>query len=190
MEISEGNLTFHFPTECTAIKFDESQFYRKYFNALTYSKGVDIISVSPDAVTLIEIKDFSGHESENQNRLKTDYIHYANGQYEESLDIEVSLKTAMTIACLYGAFSESKKCNAANELIAYYDALKSEKIPNCNKAINIVLFMEGDFKIQSRPKKVIMTHLQHSINNKLKWLNCKVYVVDSSSYSKRLFQVN
>lgn len=189
MAITEGKLTFYFPKDCTAIKFDECQFYRKYFNALTYSKGVDIIALSSNAVTLIEIKDFRGYESKNQNRIKTDYINYTNNQYEESLDIEVSLKATMTIACLYGVFSESKKCNAANELMIYYNAFKSEKIPSCTQAINIVLFLEGQFKIQTRPKKAIMTALQSSIKKKLKWLNCNVVVVDSNTYPQRLFQV-
>lgn len=190
MEISEGSLTFHFSTDCTAIKFDECPFYRHYFNALLYSKGVDIIAVSPNAVTLIEIKDFRGHESENRHRVKTNYTNYENGQYDESLDIEASSKAAMTIACLYGAFSESEKCNAANELMAYYNAMKSEKIPSCNKKINIVLYLEGQFKIQSRPKKAIMKALKDSMKKKLKWLNCEVSVVDSSAYPQRLFQVS
>lgn len=56
MEINESNLTFSFADGTTVIKFDNTDFYRKVFNKLPGSKGVDIIADSNDMLQLIEIK--------------------------------------------------------------------------------------------------------------------------------------
>lgn len=48
MEINESNLTFSFADGTTVIKFDNTDFYRKVFNKLPGSKGVDIIAASND----------------------------------------------------------------------------------------------------------------------------------------------
>ncbi len=39
----ESRLKFGFSEECTVIKFDETSFYRKFFNKLPEAKGVDFI---------------------------------------------------------------------------------------------------------------------------------------------------
>ena len=44
MVLTEGELQFTFPGE-RAIKFDDTEFYRKRFNKLTGAKGVDFICV-------------------------------------------------------------------------------------------------------------------------------------------------
>ena len=37
--------------------------------------------------------------------------------------------------------------------------------------------------------KMIMQKLQDSINKKLRWINCRVSVVDSDTYDPRIFQI-
>ena len=41
----ESGLKFQFPENDTVIKFDDTKFYRDYFNKLPKAKGVDFISV-------------------------------------------------------------------------------------------------------------------------------------------------
>ena len=55
--------------------------------------------------------------------------------------------------------------------------------------VMIELFLEGDFGTKTRTKKMIMQKLQDSINKKLRWINCRVSVVDSDTYDPRIFQI-
>lgn len=41
--IEESGLKFQFPKNDTVIKFDDTKFYRDYFNKLPEAKGVDFI---------------------------------------------------------------------------------------------------------------------------------------------------
>ena len=43
--MEESRLKFAFPEKCTVVKFDDTTFYRDYFNKLPEAKGVDFISV-------------------------------------------------------------------------------------------------------------------------------------------------
>lgn len=62
IEIGEGDLTFTFPEDCEAGKYDGWSFYRNRFRYVAGgSKGVDILCVSGDAAWLIEIKDYRQH---------------------------------------------------------------------------------------------------------------------------------
>ncbi len=38
------------------IKFDDTLFYRDYFNRFPGSKGIDFVSVSPNQIAFIEVK--------------------------------------------------------------------------------------------------------------------------------------
>lgn len=61
-EIEEGDLTFTFPDQCKAGKYDERSFYRNQFQSVAGgSKAVDLLCVSGDAAWLIEIKDYRRH---------------------------------------------------------------------------------------------------------------------------------
>ena len=42
--IEESRLKFAFPEKSTVVKFDDTKFYRDYFNKLPGAKGVDFIS--------------------------------------------------------------------------------------------------------------------------------------------------
>ncbi len=70
-EITEGKLTFHFPTEWQAISYDAPDgFYKTVVQCVPLDfKAVDILARSPlDTFTWIEIKDCVGNETENRPR--------------------------------------------------------------------------------------------------------------------------
>ena len=108
----------------------------------------------------------------------------------ESFDNEVAHKVAMTISCLLGAqtFGENRPFQQG-ELIPYAKALENEKVAQRNKTIFVILLLEGDFQSGTRTKKMNMDRIQLSIEKKLKWLNCKVSVVDAGTYRSDLFEV-
>lgn len=197
MEIRESNLTFSFDSEYTVIKFDEKPFYRESFNKMPYGKGVDIIADSDGTIHLLEIKNCLGHEAENRWRTSIN-----NGKLDsaprdldvekrDSFDIEVAKKVAMSILCLFGAWSKAQESEKALELEEYWKAIDNTKVQKNKKKIVVTLFLEGDFGSisQARKKKAIMKRIQESISQKLTWLNCKVSVVDSDTYNQRLFTV-
>lgn len=59
----ESGLKFLFPQNDTVVKFDDTKFYRDYFNKLPEAKGVDFISVDKDKIAFIEVKNCTGDES-------------------------------------------------------------------------------------------------------------------------------
>ena len=71
-KIDEGSLTFGFPANCRASKYDDWSFYRNQFQPIAKgSKAVDIVCVTADTCWLIEIKDYRQHR-----RTKTiDIVH-------------------------------------------------------------------------------------------------------------------
>ena len=48
----ESGLKFLFPQNDTVVKFDDTKFYRDYFNKLPEAKGVDFISVDKDKIAI------------------------------------------------------------------------------------------------------------------------------------------
>lgn len=60
--IQEGRLTFNFPNEALASKYDEWAHYRKQFNsAFGGTKAVDLLFVDDNTGWLIELKDYREH---------------------------------------------------------------------------------------------------------------------------------
>lgn len=191
----ESGLKFQFPENDTVIKFDDTKFYRDYFNKLPGAKGVDFISVSKDKIAFIEVKNCTGDEGNCRwriapNNQKRDTTHTSvNVEGRDSLDIEVAQKTAMTIAALVGAksFGDRKEC--LEELGEYIQFLSNDTFSDDSKKKFVILFLEGDFGGRTRTKKMIMQALQDSMNQKLRWINCRVSVVDSDTYDLKLFQI-
>ena len=112
-----------------------------------------------------------------------------NVEGRDSLDIEVAQKTAMTLAALVGAksFRNTKEC--LNELREYIQFLSEDSFSNDSKKKYVILFLEGDFGTRTRTKKMIMKELQDSMNKKLRWIDCRVSVVDSDTYDPRIFRI-
>lgn len=200
MVLTEGELRFTFPGE-KAIKFDETDFYRLQFNKLLGAKGVDFICDTDKFLLLLEVKDCSGDEANNRWRIATNdekvttTLTTVNTDGRESLDNEVAHKVALTISCLLGAQTYGDVYRPrfkAKELIPYAKALEGEKIVQRNKDIFVVLFLEGEFSSDTRPKSAIMKRIRDTLETKLDWLNCKVSVEDIDTYRKdehALFQV-
>ena len=144
MEIREGSLCFSFVEGVSAIKFDDGEFYRKFFNQLPGAKGVDILADSKTDLQFIEIKNCMGHERDNLWRLSTDNRSIQSAprdcdvENRESLDIEIAKKIAATIACLAGAWTKSEYTPKAEELMPFWKGFCDGKIVNEKKKINIV----------------------------------------------------
>ena len=137
MEIKEeSGLMFGFPEGSKVIKFDDTEFYRKSFNILPDSKGVDFIALEKNRISFIEVKNCTGDEGNcrwriSPNNQKKETSHTSlDIEGRDSLDIELPQKVEM-----------------------------------------------------------IMSELQRSMRSKLRWFNCKVSVVDSSTYDDRIFQL-
>ena len=185
----ESGLKFLFPQNDTVVKFDDTKFYRDYFNKLPEAKGVDFISVAK------EVKNCTGDERNCRwriapNNQKKDTTHtVVNVEGRDSLDIEVAQKTAMTVAALTGAksFGDTKEC--LEELKEYIQFLSSDRFSDDSKKKYVILFLEGDFGSRTRSKKMIMKELQDSMNKKLQWINCRVSVVDSDTYNPKIFRI-
>lgn len=199
MVIEESNLHFAFDEDVQAIKFDDTEFYRKYYNKMPNAKGVDILASSKDVMQLIEIKNCTGYETENMWRTSVNNSnikaapHNLDVNDRDSLDIEVAKKVASTIACLLGAWTKMERSDKAMKLAGFWKEICDVKIVKDKKYILVTLFLEGNFSAnapKSRSKRMIMKRLQESINDKLSWLNCKVAVVDSDTYNKRYFNIN
>ena len=61
-EIEEGTLTFSFPAQCEAGKYDAWSFYRNQFRSVAGgSKAVDILCLADSVAWLVEIKDYRIH---------------------------------------------------------------------------------------------------------------------------------
>lgn len=191
----ESGLKFLFPQNDTVVKFDDTKFYRDYFNKLPEAKGVDFISVDKDKIAFIEVKNCTGDESNcrwriapNNHKKNTTHT-VVNVEGRDSLDIEVAQKTAMTVAALTGAksFGDTKDC--LEELKEYIQFLSSDRFSDDSKKKYVILFLEGDFGSRTRSKKMIMKELQDSMNKKLQWINCRVSVVDSDTYNPKIFRI-
>jgi len=195
MVIEESRLKFAFSNDNKVIKFDDTSYYRKEFNSLPDSKGVDFISISDEHVAFIEVKNCSGDEGNCRwriypNNQKRDTSHTTvDVEGRDSLDIEVPQKVAMTLAALAGAESFVDNKSSLDEMKEILNDLFSGALSDVSKKKYVILFLEGDFGCHTRNKKMVMSALQTSMNTKMRWLNCKVSVVDSDTYDKRIFQI-
>lgn len=95
----------------------------------------------------------------------------------------------MTLAALSGARSFGDRKDSFEELQNSVTAVFSEKFTMDRMKKYVILFLEGDFGCKSNSKKMIMEKLQRSIRKKMRWLDCKVSVVDSDTYDKKIFMI-
>lgn len=197
-EIEESNLLFSFDDSYDVIKLDDKAFYRRYFNSMPGAKGVDIVADSDEIIHLVEIKNCLGHEAENRWRISIDNSKLGSAprgldvDNRDSFDIEVTKKVAMSILCLFGAWTKVQGTETAKELETYWSGMTTTRIQLDQKQIVVTLFLEGNFDqiAQSRTKRMVMKRIQESIRKKLSWLNCKVLVVDSITYKSKFFMVS
>ena len=193
--IEESRLKFAFPDKSKVIKFDDTEFYRDYFNKLPEAKGVDFIAVDKDQIAFIEVKNCVGDEANCRwriapdNKKKNTTHTLVNVEGRDSLDIEVAQKMTMTIAALLGAKSLGDRKECVKELEAFSKFITNDSFSNNRKKKYVILFLEGDFGSITRFKKTIMRELQNSMERKLGWIDCRVSVVDSSTYNSKIFHI-
>lgn len=194
MNLSESGLTFEFLDGVSAIKFDDTAYYKNTFQKLPSGKGVDFLVEYPDGIIFIEVKNCKGNEADNRYRIAPNNAKIntapttVNTINRESLDVEVSKKVAMTLACLMGANSRAQYQNS-DELKSYSLRIMDSAIAAGRKSIKILLFLEGDFGTVTCPKVQVMKLILDNIKKKLSWLNCQVFVEDSDTQRKRFFEV-
>ncbi|MDO5785355.1 MAG: hypothetical protein Q4P20_09880 [Eubacteriales bacterium] len=148
-----------------------------------------------DVISFIEVKNCLGDEGNcrwrilpnNHKRDTTSTKVDVEGR--ESLDIEVPQKVAMTLAALVSARSFGDRKSSLDELQEIITTVMSEDFADDKKKKYVILFLEGNFGGHTRSKKMIMEELQRSMNTKMRWLNCRVSVVDSTTYNKEIFQI-
>ncbi len=195
MIFEESRIRFRFPDTCKTIKFDDSVYYKKLFNMFPGAKGVDFVSVTSKFAAFIEIKNCLGDEGNCRWRIFPDDKKMETSHTEvdlkgkHSLDIEITEKTAMTLAALAGAVSHKDTNQSSEEIGEMAEKIFLNYLADPKKIKYVILFLEGDFGSHTRSKKMIMSDLQKSIRKKMRWLNCKVSVVDSDTYDPRIFQI-
>lgn len=185
MTMNEGNLEFTFNESFKVIKFDDNEFYRKYFMKLPEAKGIDFIINDNNDLIFLEVKDCCGYERENLYRTRINF----NENKKISLDIEVAKKMESTISCLVGAYTRKESCKIGEKFLELCENLKLPKIQTGKKQLWVILLFEGDFQVKARTKEMIMSEIQKSLKEKLKWLECKVSVVDINTYRKNFFEI-
>lgn len=178
----ESKLDFEFKGE--VVKFDDTKFYTLFKSYQPNGKGVDFILKAKRMFMLLEVKNCKGFEKDNFWRTNVNTI---NEDGEESFDIEIAKKVEGTLACLVGAgVSDTLE---AEQLKPFIEELILHKYEKGKNRIEVVLFLEGDFKTKTNDKKMIMKRIQDKIKIKLRWLSCTVRVVDSESYRSIYYSV-
>lgn len=152
--ITEDKLSFSFPAEIMATKYDDWSFYRNQFNAaFGGTKATDLIAIDGDTTWLVEIKDYRQHR-------RTKPI---------ELGDEVAIKMRDTLAGLTAA-----QCNAneTSEKQFARNALKAKKL-------RVVLHLEQPQK-HSRlfPRAIDPVAVLQKMKQKLKAIDAHPKVVD------------
>lgn len=186
MKITEGRLTFQFDERWDVVKFDDEAFFREYFGSLPGGKGVDFVTVSHNSIQLIEVKDCLGYEDKNRWRLNID--HSRRGR--DTFDIEIAKKVAMSLSCLYGAFSQEPFHPTAERLAGFYPPLIDDMLRQKQKRLRIILFLEGNFATHAFSEKMILQKVQRGLTTRLRWLNCQVVVANSNTVKPGYFKVD
>ncbi|MDD2402507.1 MAG: NERD domain-containing protein [Clostridia bacterium] len=167
MIINESGLEFAFTTE-NVIKFDDSEFFRHKYQVLQDGKGVDFLVFHNKTLWLIEVKNFTGHETEGKTRKRLG----VRNKEVESLDIEVALKVRSTLACLVGAGTKKDEV-----LKNYSKRLTDIILQDSDKLkLKVILFLEGEFSTDIRNEAKTFSFIQKSIKNNLRWLDVEVHI--------------
>ena len=173
----EGKLDFTFSNNYKVVKFDGTDFYKRY-KSMPNGKGVDFILFSDDRIILLEIKDCSGYERENAWRVEPNKITHKNNTYDESFDIEIAKKVSSTFSCLVGVGTYPKidLTQDMKELCDVLDKLRRQKTN-----VSVILFLEGDFHTKTYTKTMVMGKIKRQIKKYLSsWIsNITVNVIDS-----------
>lgn len=157
MEIIEGDLKFTFSGNVSAIKYDETNFYRNSFNSsFGGTKAVDILCYTTDTAWLIEVKDYRQHK-----RTKT-----------IDLSEEIALKVRDTLA---GIICMKSNANQLDERLFAKQFLKSQQL-------RIVLHLEQPKKGSKLfPKAIDISKLKQKMKPLLKAVDPHFTIMDKIS---------
>lgn len=154
--ITEGALTFTFPPNSTASKYDEWSHYRNQFQKVGDSKAVDMVLAEGSIAWLIEVKDFRQHP-------RTKAIELAD---------EIAIKARDTLAGLVSA-----GCNAADA-----DEKNCARALIRAKTIRVVCHLEQpDKQTRLRPKAIEPDKLLLKLKTLIKAIDPHPSVVDKDS---------
>ena len=167
----ESKLEFQFKTGLEVVKFDESSFFTQHFNKLIGSKGVDFLVDDPEGNVLyfIEVKNFTGHETENKKRLKVNT--------EFSLALEVSQKVRDSISCLVGAY----KMGNDTAIIPFFHRLRQH-----NVQVKVILFLEGAFHEEIKMFRAMSDEMKVRLN----WLTTKVLIENVRFAKESIYSIS
>lgn len=183
--LEESRIRFDFKRDF--IKFDGEIFYKTYCSEW---KGVDFLVVDEKKLVFVEVKNFRGDERDNvwktfPDNAKKQKAQKAQGfsDSKNSLDIEVAAKVRDAWTAFGGARTFNEECDKqiSQEFRALLQSSNKalEPTSTVNSRIVVVLFLEGAVPQNgSRKFKEIAQPIRDSLDAKLKWLNCLVYVVD------------
>jgi hypothetical protein len=152
-KIVEGQLTFEFPDDWMAEKFDEWTFYREHFQRIPGTKAVDILAIAPNqSLWLIEVKDYRHHP-------RTKVIDLAD---------EIAVKARDTLAAL-----------AAGRLNANDDHEKdiSDRAMR-SRRINVVLHLEQPEHRSRKKQGINDANLLQRLKQVLKAIDPQPIIVD------------
>ena len=155
--LKEGALTFTFPPNSTASKYDDWSHYRNQFQATCHgSKAVDIVFAEQQLSWLIEVKDFRQHA-----RTKT-----------IDLPEEIAIKVRDTLA---GLVSASMQANDADEKRCARQLLRASQI-------RVVCHLEQPAKHSKlRPVAIEPDKLALKLRTLIKAIDPRPLVVDRHS---------
>lgn len=157
IDLVEGDLTFSFPVQTSASKYDGWSHYRNQFQSFCGgSKAVDFVCRDGDVTWLIEVKDFRQHR-----RVKT-----------VDLPDEIALKVRDTIA---GLVSAKFYANELSEKTCADRLLRSKKI-------RVVCHIEQPAKHSKLfPRAIEPMDLKLKLKTLIKAIDAHLAVVDSRS---------
>lgn len=155
--INEGQLTFQFPDNWKATKYDDWSFYRNQFMSVCGSaKAVDVLALSPDRCAwLIEVKDYRVYPRTKPT----------------DLPVEVACKVRDTLAALLCA---RVNANDSDEQDFAGQALKS-------KSLRVVLHLEQPAR-HSRlfPRAIDPSAVEQKLKQLLKAVDAHLKVLETS----------
>jgi len=158
--ITEGNLTFTFPEDWKADKYDDWTFYKKQFQKIAEgTKAVDILAIDNTTSWLTEVKDYR----RNRRTKPIDIV--------DEIAIKVKDSLAGLAAARFQANNEDEKQFADN-------LLQSEKI-------RLVLHLEQPAKHSKLfPRAINPANVRQKLKMRLKAVDPHVTVLDKQNCSK------
>lgn len=145
-EIVEDRLLFRFPDGWGAEKYDREDGFVGRKCKIDGTKRVDILALSPDALLMIEVKDFRTHAIENKHRKVLDG--------PDPLHVEVAQKVRDTIAFLFAAYRVGD--DSLNPYCRHAFAKPDRRI-------EVILFLEEDEERARRGRSRSRTNLEAAL---------------------------